>query len=252
MKNNLADKIINKIKERQIGMRPRWHFILQTLLVILVCVLAFILAVWLLSWLYFILHASGAWFLPAFGRRGWLSFLNSFPWWPATIGLILVMILAFVLEKFRWAYRQPLLYIGLASLGVVILFSWTVAQTPLHRGFYREAYQKDGDLAGSLYRGYGRMPAGPAYVGTVINAATSTFEITTEDGQVIFVATTPGTRLPFGYNLAPNDTVMVMGERSDNMLTAWGVREINDNDGFYAHPRMMRRMMPGGPPPWGR
>lgn len=247
MNNNFTDKIIDKIKERGLNVRPRWHFILQTTAVIAVCILAFILAVFLLSWIYFILHANGAWLLPAFGRRGWLGLMRSFPWLPAIAGLVLLLVLSLVLEKFRWAYRQPALYIGFGVFTLVIIFSLTLAQTSFHREFYRAAYQTGGGLTGQLYRGYGRMPAGQAYVGTVANAATSTFEINTADGETIFVNLTDRTRLPFGYNLAPNDVVMVMGERADNTLTAFGVREINENDGFYAHPRMMRRMVPK---PW--
>ena len=224
-------------------MRPRWHFILQTLLVIAVCVAAFVLAVFLLSWVYFILHANGAWLLPAFGRRGWLGFMRSFPWIPAIAGLVLLMVLAGVLEKFRWAYRLPLLYVGLGVLGLVVVFSLTVAQTPFHREFYRSA-QKGGGLTGPLYRGYGHMPKGEAYVGTAANVASSTFELTTQDGEVIFVNINERTRLPFGFDLTPDDTVMVMGDRVANILTAFGLREIGDDDGFFDHPRLMQRAFP--------
>lgn len=244
MNNNFADKIINKIKERRISMRPRWHFVAQTGLVILVCAAAFILAVWLLSWIYFILHANGAWLLPAFGRRGWLGFLHSFPWLPAIAGLVLIMVLSLVLEKFQWAYRWPFLYIGLLVLGLVALGSLTVAQTPFHRGFYSDALQTGGGIAGPLYRGYGHMPRGEAYVGTITNPATSTFELATEDGEIFLVNINERTRLPFGFDLVPADTVMVIGDRIENMLTAFGVREIRDDDGFFDRPRMMRR-----PPP---
>ncbi len=240
MNNNFTDKIINKIKERGLHMRPRWHFIAQTLLVIGVCVAAFILAVFLLSWVYFILHANGAWLLPAFGRRGWMGLARSFPWLPAVAGLVLLLVLALILEKFRWAYRLPLLYVGLGVLGLVVVFSLTVAQTPFHQEFYRFAQQGRG-LAGPLYRGYGRMPKDEAYVGTVANPATSTFELATEDGEIFFVNINERTRLPFGFDLVPDDTVMVMGDRLENTLTAFGVREIGDDDGFFDQPRLRRR-----------
>ena len=239
MNKNFTDNIISKIKERGLHMRPRWHFALQTLGVVLLSVIAFVLAVFLLSWVYFILHANGAWLLPAFGQRGWLGFARSFPALPAIAGLVLLMVLALVLEKFRWAYRLPLLYVGLGVLGLVAVFSLTVAQTPFHREFYRSA-QKGGGLAGPLYRGYGHMPKGEAYVGTAANVASSTFEITTQDGEIIFVSINERTRLPFGFDLAPDDTVMVMGDRVENMLTAFGLREIGADDGFFDHPRLMR------------
>lgn len=247
--NNLTDKILSKIKDRGLHMRPRWHFILQTVLVIIVCVLAFGLAVFLLSWIYFILHANGAWLLPAFGRRGWFGFAHSFPWLPAVAGLVLLLALALVLEKFRWVYRLPVLYIALAVLGLTVVFSLTVAQTPFHREFYRSA-QKGGGLTGPLYRGYGRMPKGEAYVGTAANVATSTFEITTRDGEIILVNINERTRLPFGFDLSPEDTVLVLGDRTANIITAFGLREIGEDDGFFDHPRMMRRFFP--PPPPGR
>lgn len=244
--NNLTDKILSKIKDRGLRMRPRWHFILQTLLVAGLCVLAFGLAVLILSWLYFILHANGAWLLPGFGPRGWLTFARSFPWLPALAGLLLIVVLAVVLEKFRWAYRWPFLYVSLGVLALTVVFSLTVARTPLHQGFYRQA-QGGGGLAGSMYRGYGRPPRGEVFVGTAAKVATSTFEITTRDGEVILVNINGRTRLPFGFDLAPDDTVMVMGNRIENMLTAFGLREIGADDGFFDHPRMMRGYLP--PPP---
>ncbi|MDP1709514.1 MAG: hypothetical protein Q8L21_01355 [Candidatus Komeilibacteria bacterium] len=241
MNNDLAKKIITKIREGKLNMRPRWYFILQTAAVLVISVLAFVLAVFLISWLYFILHASGAWLLPAFGSHGWMHFLRSFPWLPASIGLILIMILAFILEKFRWAYRQPALYVGLGIVVLTVLFSLTIARTPVHDIFYQQAFKKGGGPAGSLYRGYGQMPRSSAYTGTVMDVATGTFSITTAEGEVISVATDGRTRFPFGYQLEPNDMVMIMGERTDNILRAFGVREIKDNDGFYPDPRNFGR-----------
>lgn len=237
MNNDLAKKVITSIRERHINMRPRWHFVFQTIVVLVVSALSFMLAVFLISWLYFIIHANGTWLLPSFGSRGWLHFLRSFPWLPASFGLVFIMILAFVLEKFRWVYRQPVVYVGLGILILIVLSSLTVSFTPVHYMFYKQAFRKEGGPVGPLYRGYGRMPRGNVFTGTVADMASSTFSITTPEGEIILVSTDDRTRFPFDYQMELNDMVMIMGERAEeNILRAFGVREIKDNDGFYPNP----------------
>lgn len=245
--NLLKNKILERIASGKINMVPRWHFVLRLSITIALLVAFGSLAVFLLSFIFFILPANGSWFLHDFGAPGWLHFFRLFPWLLAVILAVSTILLAVVLERFRFAYHRPVIYLGLGTLLVVLAGGLLLAQTPMHRAFYQQSKKTPRSVVGDFYRGFGRMHSNNVYLGTVNNIASSTFQIETESGELLIIMMDERTNCPFGCDLEPNDTVMIMGNRLDGTINAFGVREIKDDEGFFGPPNWRERPPRPGP-----
>ena len=238
--NSLKNKILERIASGKVNMKPRWYFVLRLLVTIALLAALGALAVFLCSFIFFILPANGSWFLHDFGAPGWLHFFRLFPYLPAGILAASIILLGLILERFSFAYHRHIIYLGLATLVVVLAGSFILAKTPMHRAFYQQSKKSPFPVVGDFYRGYGRMRSNNVYLGTVNNIATSSFQIETEKGEPLIIMMDERTNCPFGCNFELDDTVMIMGERFDNSVNALGVRKIKDDEGFF------------GPPDWPR
>ena len=238
--DSLKNKILERIASDKISMKPRWHFALRLAVTIALLVAFGGLAFFLCSFLFFILPASGAWFLHDFGAPGWLHFFRLFPYLPAIILAASIILLGLVLERFSFAYHRPLVYLGLGTLLVVFAGSLLISKTPLHGSVYRQTRRAPLPVVDDFYRGYGKMRSNDVFLGTVNNVATSTFQIVTVNGEPLIINLDEKTRCPFDCDLDIDDVVMIMGRRFDGSINALGVRKIKSDEGFF------------GPPDWNR
>ena len=90
-------------------MRPRRYFILRNLLGGIAVVWSF-LSLFILPALLFLLHESGAWFVPVFGLGGWWSLFNALPWILISFTVIFNVLLAVLVKRFSFGYQWPLAY----------------------------------------------------------------------------------------------------------------------------------------------
>jgi len=118
--NSISDKIFNKIKKEQIKMRPKIYFILKAVLIALTTLLVAFFVLFLVSFIFFNLRASGAWFLPRFGLPVIGIFFKSLPWLLILITIILIGVLEILVKRFSFAYRRPILY----SILFIIIFTF--------------------------------------------------------------------------------------------------------------------------------
>ena len=69
------------------------------------------------------------------------------------------------------------------------------------------------------------------YRGSIVSTSTNGFIIKLGDDSTTTVVVTPRTRLPFGADFAPGDTLVVMGdEMSTGTIRAFGILEIDPNE----------------------
>lgn len=228
-KNSLQSTILEAISKGQIKMRPKWHFILKTGLAIAGGVILALALLYLVSLIIFILQRNGVWFVPVFGPQGWFAFLVSLPWLLIVLVLMFIIILELLVRHFAFAYRRPLLYSALGILCMVIIGGFLVAATGLHRQFGRYAVRHGVPFAGPFYRDAGHDRFHDIHRGRVIATGTDGFMMQSEPGEMVQVIITPRTRLPYGIDLAPGDSVVVFGPGASGTIEAFGLREI-DND----------------------
>lgn len=227
------NKILEKIKKQGLKMRPKSYFIFRTILFVLGIVLAFLFTIFIISFIVFTLRASGIWYFPAFGFRGLGLFFGSFPWLLIIFAIILVILLEIFAKKFSLVYRKPLVYSILGIIVIVFLIGIIISQTSLHRGLFMSAQQGKLPVFGPLYRSHFIMPPHNAFIGTVSDISDNGFQIKIEDGEALRVIISSETHFPFSNDVKEDDLVIVMGERENSTIKAFGVRKIEDNKGIY-------------------
>ncbi len=138
--------IIEKIKKGEIKMRPKWHFILKTLLVILGAVVACLFALFLVSFIFFSVR----------GARGPLPALFALPWILVFLSVILIVVLELLVRYFSFGYRRPILYTVLGIIIVVMLGSMLISRTRMHYFFLEREERGEFPIMRPLYHGFGR------------------------------------------------------------------------------------------------
>ncbi|MFA5954053.1 MAG: hypothetical protein WC817_00765 [Patescibacteria group bacterium] len=233
---NLRDLVLQKIRLGEVAMRPRWHFVLKSALLMTGVVLLVLTILFVISLGFFVLHLSGVWFVPAFGWGGLGVFLRSLPWLLIGTALLFIGLLEALVRRYPLAYRRPLLYSAISVMVLVFLGGFLVALTPLHHRLLLSAERNELPFAGPLYRGFGGQRFSDVHKGIVTEVADENFDIQTRRGSVIHVTVTSDTRFPFGLAVQPGDNVVVFGELFENTIQALGIGRV-DSDDLPAMPR---------------
>lgn len=223
---SLKEDILAKIKRGEAAMRPRWHFVLSAALIAVGTALAALLALYLASFAIFTLRQTGVLFAPGFGLRGIEIFLLSSPWLIVLAAAIFAVILEVLVRHYAFAYRKPFL-VSLAGIVVfVVLGSIVVSRAHIHEGLFRYAEEDRLPVAGRFYRGYGLSADRRVHMVTIAGTTTDGFTGTSRRGEALRIVVLPGTRLPFGMDFGIGDTIVVLGEREDDVIRAFGMREV--------------------------
>src|SRR3989344_3888327 len=213
-KMNIKGRVLDAINEGRITMRPRWSFILRIMLAASGVVILLLALFYLASFVIFILHQTGAWFIPGFGARGLYIFLISLPWLVIILALVFVVILEVLVRHFAFAYRRPLLYSISGIVAAVFIGGFIVAATPLQPRLFRYAEEGRLPVAGRFYRQMGRAPMRHIHIGTIASTTDGNLWVEGPFGKVLEVELTPETRLPPGVVFAKGDKVLIFGERN--------------------------------------
>ncbi len=226
-KKSIHDSILKAIENGSVKMRPRWYFVGRTALLATGIVLLAFTLIYIASFIIFVMHQTGAWFVPSFGFRGVQAFLISLPWVLILISIMFIVILETLVRRYSFAYRRPLLYSALGVIGLVIVGGLVISATPLHSYFLRNAREGRLPIAGDLYRGYGMQRFHDIHPCTITGITKNGFQAQYSDGTMITVVITPETRLPLGSDFKVGDSVVVFGEHESGAIEALGVRKID-------------------------
>lgn len=224
----LRDEVLAAIEHGNVHMRPHWHFVLKTVLLIIGGVLLFCTLTFLVSFMLFMLRLNGVSFVPAFGLSGWFSLLFNLPWILIVLSLIFLVVLEVLVRHYAFAYRRPLLYSVFSIIVVTTIAGYVVAATPFHRQFSVYVERNNVPWAGSLYRDYGRPRMPDVHGGVITILQPRGFLMVDRRAEILTVVITPRTRLPFGADFSPGDTVVVFGDRHGGVVEAFGIREISE------------------------
>jgi len=100
-KINLQKTIMKQITAGKISMKPRWYFILGSLLTFIGLVSSVILAVFLTNITIFLLRRHGP-----MGQWRLQLILTSFPWWAPILALMGIISGIWLLKKYDFSYRK--------------------------------------------------------------------------------------------------------------------------------------------------
>lgn len=244
MNNKIAEKILNKLKNGQVKMRPKIYFVLKAGLIILGTLIVALFTLFLISFISFTLRANGILVLPIFGFRGFGAFFSSLPWLLIVAAALLIIILEILFKHFAFAYRRPILYSVLGILIIVVIGTFVIDKTPFHSGLFDRAREGRLPVFGPVYRGFGGMQRpNNAQFGIVTEINNEGFIIKTRDEQILNVIIGENTRLPFGRDIKKDDAIMVLGEKNDSTIRAEGVIKIEIDENLKPFPQGIPRPM---------
>jgi len=247
--NSIKDSVLTKIKSGQIKMIPKWQFVLKAFMVILGIIILGLALLYLASFIIFTLRQSGAWFAPTFGINGIGAFITSLPWLLIIISILFLAFLEILVRKYSFAYRKPILYSLVALIGFVSVISLIIGQVGFHRSAFK--FTKEGFIpfARPFYEKFGQMQADGIYFGEISQLKDSGFLMVNRQEKEYEVLFTPETRFPFGEDFAEGDNVVVLGDLNNSLITADGIREVDEG---WHRPPMMNMMPPPSIPKMNR
>ncbi len=154
---NIEKSVMEKINSEKITMRPRWYFILGTVLSLVGLVGSGLVAVFLTNLTIFLLKQhgpNGAWRLQ--------QILESFPLWIPLLAVVGIVGGVSILKKYDFSYQKNFKSIVLMFISAILLVSFFLSYTgldnlwmrqgPLHR-FYE---QNQAPNSSPTFRGNGR------------------------------------------------------------------------------------------------
>jgi hypothetical protein len=228
--NSIKDKLLQEIQTGRVKMRPRWYFVLKTVLLVISTVLAVSVVLFVASFIIFIMRQTGVFHSSGFGLRGIRAFLISLPWLLVLIAILFIILIQLFVKRYSFGYRKPLLYTILGVVGIALLGGIVVAQTPFHRGLFEHAYDNNLPLAGGLYREYGirRLPHN-IEMGKVVEVRSNGFLITNPIDQTVSIITNGQTDYPPGTNLQVDDYLICLGKRvNETTFEASAIKEVDE------------------------
>jgi hypothetical protein len=109
---DLKDQILQKIKTKEVVMRPRLYFTLQIVMVIAVALGVFLISTFIINFISFGVRRSGDLDM----------FMEFFPWVLLVLDIVFVGVLLWLIRHFRFGTRVPVLYLfGGLLLGILVL-----------------------------------------------------------------------------------------------------------------------------------
>ena len=237
----LKKKILEKIKEGEVAMKPRWHFVLQGILAITGIVILSLGLLYILSFIVFALRQSGVMFAPLFGFRGVLTFLYSSPWLLVLLAIIFIIVLETLVRKYSFAYKKPLLYVLLGIVGISLFGTYTLAQTTMHKRIQEYAEKGHMPPVQMMYNQYAKPQLRDVHIGTIAEVTEEGFIIENRRGEELRVFI-PKERVPREL-LVEGEQVLIFGERTLEGVSAVGVRPLPE-DVRFERPMKKGQLMP--------
>lgn len=233
MNQSLKEKLMNEIKSGEVAMTPRVYFTLQWVALVGTIAAILLVTVFIVNFIFFSIRLNTSEQLLGFGPQGFGAFLHFFPWHLAITDITLVFLLQWLLRRFKFGYRIPLLYlIGGLILGAGLIGFALDRATPFNDRLHEGRGRLPGPMRG-FYDGAKRPHKGSGICRCTILAIegnTLTVEDTrpvSEGGATttLLVVIPPDTRRATTTGLSVGDTVFIAGKEEDGVIEAFGIRK---------------------------
>ncbi len=238
--NNITEKIMGRIENERLKMRPRWHFVAKAALALLGLVILILLVLFVAGFMAFGIRQSGLLVLPRFGWPGVGLFLRSFPW---TIAFLLMAFMAGIelyARRFSFAYRRPVLITSALMVIVVVVCGAIIASQ------FRNGCMPPGPMRhaiGRVHEAAFRLPE-HVFAGALVSDIEEGIFMMKTDVSTFKVYDATGRGMP--PNLVVGDEVVVIGDDIDGVIRAYGIRmgssdmEMPPRDGLFPCRRDVR------------
>lgn len=227
--DKLEDQIMGAIKSGDIKMRPRWYFRLRNTLGATAIIIILLTAVYLGSFIIFVLHQDGTWFVPVFGILGWFALFNALPWVLITLSCLFVVALAFLVTRYPFSYQWPLLYSFLGIVFLIAATSFLFVQTSFSNILFTAPIPRGLPLLGEYYPGVGILSPNNVHRGTIEAITTSGFIVASLFGGTSTIVIASETDTAYTGTLGVGDVIVVFGDRSPTgTINAVGIERLTN------------------------
>jgi hypothetical protein len=228
--SQFSKDILEKIKDEDVKMKPKAHFVLKSVLYIVASSVVFLFIVYLSSFIVFFSKMHGVEHAPGFGLVGLQIFLTSLPWLLVLGVLLLIVVLELLVRHFEFGYRKPILYSLFAVVLIVSLGSGVLAKTSFHNSLHERSLEHRLPVGAGLYEGYIQRQQGNIFRGEVEEVHEHGFELESHFDEELFVEIDESTRIRPPGEVEEDDLVVVIGKRIGDKIIAKGVQIIGDDD----------------------
>lgn len=227
-KSILVQKVLEKIKSGKVKMKPKIYFILKSIFFILGILITGLFVLYFVSFIFFVLRASGVWYLSLFGFVGFHTALKLLPWFLILLVLILIIVLEILVKHFAFAYRRPVLYSLVVIIILTLLGSFIIAQTKFHSEIFKRTQTMPPPFFGPMYHRFSMPKFQNLHRGVVLEKTENGFQLETFRGEILKVIISQRTQFPFEKDIREGDNVIVLGRRDDNTIQAFGIHKVRD------------------------
>lgn len=208
-------------------MRSSGYFAFRVASFALVVILALIVSVLIFNFIFFSIRLSGESELLGFGPRGFLFFLQMFPWPLLVVDVILVVVAEHMLRYFRFGYRNPVLVLLAGLLIMSVALGLLIDRTtPFNDRMLERAHHHHLGPIDEMYEGAHRPgPLGGGICHCMITAVgTSSLIAYDEDASTTLITIElPPNFMTSLFDLKAGETVYVAGDRVGDTIRAFGV-----------------------------
>lgn len=208
-------------------MHPHSYFTLRTVLISAAAILVLASSFFVLSFVFFSVHASGAQYLLEFSEQGFATFVTLFPWLAFLVAIALLVALEALLRNFKFGYQSPILRIFLWVVIVGAIGSTLLGLTPLHSSLLSAADNDQLPILGPLYEQvHVSHQTQGVYRGNVTEIKESSFVISHNDTDRDSDAGTQNIIPPAGFDinqLKVGEKVYVGGHEHSDIIYAYGI-----------------------------
>ncbi len=221
--NDVEEKVLETIKGGKAKMRPKWYFVLQAVLVAAVGVVLFLCLIFIVSFIIFALHESGAWFARDFGFSGWYLFLQSLPLILVFLSLLFALAIAIFAWRYAFIYHRPMLYLLVIIAGLPAVAGFLIIPASLHYAIINYAAEDHIPFINGFYELEESIPSA-VHRGQIVSFLENGFILRDSDGETTTVILVPTSS--FGM-LGVGDPVVVFGNSdASRTIHPFGVKKI--------------------------
>lgn len=216
-------EILDKIKNGELDMKPKWHFVLKSALLLLGTVITALLAIYFLSFVFFTLRETGVGFSVLYGFKGISLFVIHSPWILISATAVFIGVLYLLITHYSFSYQKPLVYSMVGVVLFALVGSVIVEQTTMHKQLQQYSEQMEVPVFSPMYRGAKTSPSENIVYGEILEVNEGGLRVQSATGEVA-VAITENTRQKPGDEYQPGTHVIIFGEKDGDRIEAFGVR----------------------------
>lgn len=121
-KTDIEEKVMSKILNNEVKMKPKWYFVLGSLLTSIGLIGITIGAIFLLNIFIFLIRKKGP------GIMKLQLMIYNFPWWIPILALFFIIIGIWLLKKYDFSYKKNFLFIIISFILIIFISAFIINQ----------------------------------------------------------------------------------------------------------------------------